>query len=221
MHSCPSLPDGARPQAEFDVRLLADSPTRGEVEAYIARRYARCHGAHIQHFMPWLLAARRGSGWAAALGLRLAGRDALFLEQYLDRPIEATLAGAGCGPARRGEVVEIGNLAASSRRGGQLLIALLIETLHADGFRWLVFTATRRVRALVLELGFPLRVLASADPRRLGEAGAGWGRYYDAEPLLMAGDLTLGSARLRRHPTLANLLHLHAPVLQTLRGALR
>ena len=118
-------------------------------------------------------------------------------------------------------MVEIGNLAASSRRGGQLLIALLIDTLCADGFRWLVFTATRRVRALVQELGFPLRVLAGADPRRLGEARADWGRYYDAEPLLMAGDLALGSALLHRHPTLANLLHLHAPVQQTLRGMLR
>lgn len=221
MHTCPPVPASARPQAEFDVRLFADPPTRGEVETYIARRYARCHGARLQHFMPWLLAARRGSGWAAALGLRPAGHGPLFLEQYLDVPIEATLAGAGCRPARRGDVVEIGNLAASSRRGGQLLIALLIETLHADGFRWLVFTATRRVRALVRELGFPLRVLASADPRRLGQARAGWGRYYDAEPLLMAGDLALGSALLHRHPTLANLLYLHAPVLQTLRGTLR
>ncbi|GAB4353489.1 MAG: thermostable hemolysin [Immundisolibacter sp.] len=221
MHSCPTLLARARPQAEFDVCPCAEPLTRAQIEAYIARGYARCHGAHVQHFMPCLLAARRRGRWAAALGLRRADSGPLFLEQYLDTPIEAALIGADGRPARRREVAEVGNLAVSSKRGGQLLIALVIETLHADGFRWLVFTATRRVRALVQELGFPLHRLAGADPRRLGEARADWGRYYDAEPLLMAGDLALGSALLHRHPTLANLLHLHAPARQTLRGMLR
>ena len=221
MQACSNLPVTAAPVAAFDVRLYRDEPARAGVEAYIARRYARCHGAHVDAFPPYLLAAERAGGCTAALGLRPAGPAPLFLEQYLDAPIETTVAAGLRQPVERAQVVEIGSLAATSRRGGHLLITLLIEALRGAGFRWLVFTATRPVRALLQELGFPLHALATADPARLGAARATWGRYYEAEPQVMVGDLTVGAARVRADAQLLALTHAHAAALARLTQALR
>jgi hypothetical protein len=203
------------------VRLYRAEPARAAVEAYITRRFARCHGARVDSFLPHLLAAEHDGGCVGALGLRAAGGAPLFLEHYLDAPVEAAVAAAMRQPVERAQVVEIGNLATSSRRAGQVLITLLIEALRGAGFRWLVFTATRQVRALVQDLGFALDALAAADPTRLGGASAAWGRYYDAEPQVMAGDLAAGAAHIRRFAPLAALTQTHAPALARIGEALR
>ncbi|MFZ5491073.1 MAG: thermostable hemolysin [Pseudomonadota bacterium] len=221
MQSCPPLPAELPPAAAFDVRLHGCDADRDAVEAYIARRYARCHGAHIDVFMPQLLVAGQGHRHAAAVGLRPAGPQPLFLEQYLDGPVEAALAAGLRQPVERAQAVEIGNLAVSNRLAGQLLITLLIEALRGAGFRWLVFTATRPVRALVQGLGFPLETLAAADPARLGVARAAWGRYYEAEPRVMAGDLAAGVAHIRAEPSLVAMTQAHLPTLARLLPALQ
>jgi hypothetical protein len=203
------------------VRLYRAEPARAAVEAYITRRFARCHGARVASFLPHLLSVEQAGGCVGALGLGAAGGVPLFLEQYLDAPVEAAVASAMRQPVERAQVVEIGNLATSSRRAGQVLITLLIEALRGAGFRWLVFTATRQVRALVQDLGFALDTLAAAEPARLGGASAAWGRYYETEPWVMAGDLAAGAAHIRRCAPLAALAQAHAPALARIGEALR
>lgn len=220
MNTAASLPATLPSPPVFDVRLHAAEPARAAVETYIARRYARCHGAQVDVFMPRLLAAEQAGRCVAAVGLRAAGAEPLFLEHYLDAPVEAAVAAALRQPVERTQVVEIGNLAVSNRRAGQVLITLLIEALRGAGFRWLVFTATRPVRALVQGLGFPLHALAPADPARLGAGRATWGRYYEAEPQVMAGDLAAGVAHLRADAGLLALTRAHASALGRLQQAL-
>lgn len=221
MQTCSRLPAPVASTGEFDVRVCGPQAARADIEAYIARRYLRSHDARIDAFMPLLLAAAHRDGYAAALGLRPAGSEPLFLERYLDAPIETAVAAGLQQPIERARVVEVGHLAASCRSGGQLLIVLLIEALRGAGFRWLVCTATRQVRALVQSLGLPLHALAAADPARLGEGRAAWGRYYEAEPLVMAGDLAVGVAHIRADARLLALTEVHAPALARLTQALR
>jgi hypothetical protein len=220
MQSARLLTDASSPAAAFDVCLYAAEPARAAVETYIARRYARCHGAQVDVFMPRLLVAQNDGRCLAAVGLRAAGAQPLFLEQYLDAPVEAAVAAGLRQPVERTQVVEIGNLAVSNRRAGQVLITLLIEALRGAGFRWLVFTATRPVRALVQGLGFPLENLAPADPSRLGAGRATWGRYYEAEPQVMAGDLAAGVAHIRADADLLALTRAYASTLGRLLQAL-
>jgi hypothetical protein len=208
------------PAGTFDVQLLGDQPDRARVESYIARRFARCHGARVATFMPRLLAATCGDRLGAALGLRPAATAPLFLETYLDAPVQMALADILGQPVQRARLVEVGNLAASNRHAGQLLVALLIAALRGAGFRWLVFTATRPVRERVAALGLPLHALAAADPARLGAARGVWGRYYDADPWVMAGDLALG-VRLMHATPLAALLDAHPQALARVTQALR
>ena len=55
--------------------------------------------------------------------------------------------------------------------------------------RAVTFTATRELRNTFTRLGLELRVLAHADRRRVPGGGAGWGRYYAHDPMVMLGEL--------------------------------
>ena len=45
-------------------------------------------------------------------------------------------------------------------------------------------------------LGLPLLALAKADPARLGAHAGDWGRYYEAQPVVVAGPIRLALERI-------------------------
>jgi hypothetical protein len=47
-------------------------------------------------------------------------------------------------------------------------------------------------------LGLDIIELAPADALRLPDAGAGWGRYYDNDPIVCAGGISSGLACFER-----------------------
>ncbi len=168
-------------------------PSRPEFEGFIAARFGRAYGARVNHFLPHLLGVRDGLGrWQAAAGYGAADSARLFLEQYLDVPVEQALAVALERPIARGDVVEVGNLAAVSAGMARQLIPRLARHLHRLGYRWVVFTATRPLRNAFLRLGLRPLALAPADPARLPDGGASWGAYYEQDPVVMAGKIALG-----------------------------
>jgi hypothetical protein len=166
-------------------------PQRASFEQFIAGCFDRAHGAHVTHFLPYLLGVRDALWrWKAASGYAAALDGALFLEQYLDQPVEEALTAATGRPVHRVQIVEAGNLASASPGMARALIPLVARHLHRMGYRWVVFTATREVRATLHRLGLePLR-LARADPARLLDAGRSWGRYYQHDPLVMGGKIS-------------------------------
>lgn len=122
-------------------------PERRAFEQFIAERFSRAYGARLTHFLPHLLGVMDGlARWQAAAGYAAAGAQALFLEQYLDRPIELALGAAVGRPIARGSIVEVGNLAAISAGMARALIPQLARHLHRMGYRWVAFTATRALR---------------------------------------------------------------------------
>jgi hypothetical protein len=168
-------------------------PERRAFEQFIAERFSRAYGARLTHFMPHLLGVIDGlARWQAAAGYAAAGAQQLFLEQYLDRPIEQALGAAIGRPIARGSIVEVGNLAASSAGMARALIPQLARHLHRMGYRWVAFTATRALRNSFHRLGLKPLPIAAADRARLADRGASWGSYYDQDPVVMAGKISLG-----------------------------
>jgi hypothetical protein len=168
-------------------------PQRGAFEEFIAERFSRAYGAQLTHFLPHLLGVRDRLGrWQAAAGYAAAGAQELFLEQYLDHPVEQALAAAVGRPIARGSVVEVGNLAAVSAGMARALIPQLARHLHRMGYRWVAFTATRALRNSFHRLGLTPLAIAPADPARLPDGGASWGTYYEQDPVVMAGRIALG-----------------------------
>lgn len=205
LHSC-SGREGARLQALCEAPAPGDdiltvhepdSPTRQEVERFIAAIYRARFGADVDVFAP-LLVSRRGTDGelCAAAGYRPADAGALFLERYLDAPVEHALG------APRSQIVEVGHLAACRAGEGRRLILQLGPWLAGNGFRWAVSTMTEELRHLFRRLGVAQRALGVADPGRLGDAAKDWGRYYEHHPTVLAsaiGPALQARARRERH----------------------
>ena len=188
-----------------------DHPRREHVERFIRSVFERAHGASVEAFYPHLLGFGATEGLRAVVGYRDGASQGLFAEQYLDAPADELLAGRIGHPVRREELVEVGNLALSEPGHARWVIAATTALLAAAGYRWVLFTAIRPLANAFRRLGLRPVALAEADPARLPDGGASWGRYYDASPVVYAGDILAGASKLHagswgRRPRLRALL---------------
>lgn len=185
----------------LSLYLLKQNPCtkrRGELENFIRVRFAEHYGAKIQHFMPCLLGLEDQVGQLqAAVGVRGAEADELFLERYLGRPIEQEITARNGRYLQRREVVEVGNLAAVGAGHARLLIVALTDVLVALGFRWVAFTGTSTLLNSFQRLGLSPLSLGMADPACVGDELSAWGSYYATRPQVMVGDIYAGHQRLQ------------------------
>lgn len=175
-----------------------------DLTQFVAERFASVHGARVSALMPWQAVLRRRDGQLlASVGLRLAGREPLFLEQYLDGPIEQQLATQLQQPVDRSAILELGNLAS---RGGmaRLLIMLMVRYLNQQQFRYVTFTATTQVQGLFDQLGLAPICLARAQAQRVTDPDC-WGRYYEHGPKVLAGSIAQGWQQLQASGLAARL----------------
>lgn len=202
----PDLPAERPPaiseSARTGLRLLehrADSLGRRAAEAFIRRRFAEAYGARVEHFMPRLFTVADAEGRVCgAFGLRPASSE-LFLEAYLDVPVEQAIARHAGLPVARRHIVEVGHFAGAAPGAVRAMIALLAGQLSREGFRWVVFTGTTGLRNAFDRLGLAPVELASAEASRLPKSNRDdWGSYYDHGPRVAFGCVGEGCAVLSR-----------------------
>lgn len=199
--------DEPKPQHAVELELLAEGESpRPQVERFIQAMFKRAYQARISHFLPYLLSMREEGRVVAALGIRPALQTALFLEAYLDKPVENVLAEKAGHPIDRNRLVEVGNLASGHGGGARALIITLTAYLKGAGYEWVAFTATPKVRNNFARLGIELIPLARADGERLGSARDDWGSYYDQAPVVVAANVAAGADSLRRTMAAEQLL---------------
>jgi hypothetical protein len=165
-----------------------DATDRAEIEQFIADIFYHSCGAKIRFFLPVLMSLRDLDGkLIAACGIRGAGTERLFLENYMDQPVEQVLSKRLGSPVARSDIVEIGNYSVAETGMSRLLISAIFDQLHATSKQWAVFTAIQLVRnALIRQNIFP-RILCDADIKRLPpEELSEWGDYYEQNPQVMA-----------------------------------
>lgn len=169
----------------FSGRNAAD---RAEIEQFIAGVFFNACGAKIKAFLPTLMSLRDLEGrLIAACGIRNAGAERLFLENYTDQPVEQLLSVKTGSTVLRSDIVEIGNYSVAELGYSRMLIAAIFHQLHATSKQWAVFTAIQLVQnALIRQNIFP-KVLGDADINHLPvEDRADWGDYYAQNPKVMA-----------------------------------
>jgi hypothetical protein len=173
---------------------VADSAIQQRrIEQYIHDVFATAYQADVRHFLPLLLGIRETGGeYIAAAGLQPANMDTLYLEKYLDGPVEKILGNRMQLDIDRRHIIEAGNLAITNRGGARNLITTLLAYLYQAGYQWAVFTAVPVLINKFRKLGLPLTKLADADPHRLGQEADMWGRYYDYKPTVVAGHIPTG-----------------------------
>ena len=181
------------------------STGRQRLEACIASKFDGQYGAKVQHFLPYLLSLNESTQLGAVVGIRLAAQSPLFLEQYLETRIEQAISSAAHTPVDRGQIVEIGNLAAAVRGSAPILFAVLAIVLDLAGVRWVACTATPQVQILFDKLSFPTHALCTAEASALGENAQEWGAYYDSLPKVTIGDTRIAAEVARTNPEVRNL----------------
>jgi hypothetical protein len=165
----------------------AGARERPRVEGFIRHGFERAYGARLTRLMPTLMALHRDAEIVAACGLRAAAVEPLFLETYLDQPVEVALSRETATPLVRADIVEVGNLVIARAGYARRLIFHLTTHLHATGPAWVVFTAVPALRNNFRRLGIPLVTLGAADGNRLpATARAEWGDYYEQAPMVTA-----------------------------------
>ncbi|TXT40208.1 MAG: hypothetical protein FD135_1519 [Comamonadaceae bacterium] len=172
------------------------SPRRQEAEDFIKRIFADRYNAKVTSFTPNLMVLEQRGAIVAAAGWRSAKDSALFLERYLDTPIEQAMAHLAPSPISRDRIVEVGHLAAQRPGSSIFLFRAMASYLHAEGFEWVASTATQELVGIFSKLGLPPLALAAANPERLNGLASNWGSYYDTQPIVAAGRIKAALQRM-------------------------
>lgn len=181
------------PQAQaLAPQVIVCSPSsalRPRLERFIQDGFRRSHGAAVHSFMPVLLGLLDDDGRIlGAAGYRPATHERLYLEHYLDQPIENLIAGLHpTEQVQRSGIAEIGNFACADSTIGLTLMTMLADFLLDQEKPWAVFTATRAVRRMTRQLGIGLTEIGRANPSRVAGGTDDWGAYYSTDPRVMLG----------------------------------
>lgn len=182
----------------FDV-IRQNDPEWNKVTGFIHDTYLRAYGAEVNSFMPQIMRVSNADGeYRAVMGYREAGEGRLFLELYLDEPIEVAISRYLGKQVERSLIVEVGNLAEVS--AGEARMAIIAGTAYmwSRGFRWVAFTGVARMRNVFRRFGLDTRELMVADESRLSpDELAKWGTYYQGNPVVCFADIKQGYDNLQ------------------------
>lgn len=163
----------------------------------VQRRYKEAFGASlVPCFSAWRHCGETPAS-GAALGYQRAGDAPLFLEAYLDMPVEQAVAEVLGRPVERAAIVEIGNFASDNALAMIELWGAAANDLGGAS-EVAVATLTAPLRRMFARIGLPIVVLAPADPARLGRQRGEWGSYYDQDPQVCMGLIAEGQQAISR-----------------------
>lgn len=191
------------------------SPERRRVERFLEREFRHTYNACIGEHYPTLMSVQDDDGTIlGALGFRYASAENLFLEQYLDMPVETALSAAGEPASTRNDIVEVGNLASHGSGASIFMFTALTAYLSQQGKKYITVTATDFLHRYFTRLGVEPLLLGHADQNRLSDGGRGWGSYYQTQPRILAGHIVSAYEKLQQYLHMSmveetSLLHAH------------
>jgi len=195
----------------------AGSVSRKTVEDYIRDQFSVIYEAKISSFMPYLITMNCEGAISATAGMRPADQQPLFLEQYLEQPIEQSLSIQTRTTISRHHIVEIGNLAATRRGSSQLLFLILTGLLAQTQFKWIVFTGNQQIAKSLQRLGVDLHNLGNADPDQLSlNRQSDWGSYYQGNPHVFCANIGQGKNAMDSSLKCSAIFDLHEKSIASL-----
>lgn len=163
----------------------------------IRQQYAAVHGADPVISYQDLFVEKNADRVSAVCGYRRASAGKLFLEAYLDKPVEDVLEAALGRKFLRHDIVEIGSLAAET---APAMIALWSRAANELAYKAEVAVAvlTSPLRRMFGRIGLSLKEIEPASGERLDAGAQRWGRYYAQDPFICAGFIAEGQQKLAR-----------------------
>lgn len=198
------------------------SPERRRVERFLEREFRQTYNARITEHYPLLMSVQDDEGTIlGALGFRFAGVEKLFLEQYLDEPIESVLAASCADSTARNSIVEVGSLASHGNGASIFLFTALTAYLAQQGKQYITVTATDFLHRYFMRIGVEPLLLGHAEQARLPDGGVTWGTYYETGPRILAGQILPAYKKLQQHLHMSlveDVSHLHAQLHERTHG---
>jgi hypothetical protein len=189
--------------ANFSVVTPSDD-LRARVEDEIRTTYWERFQARLNRLPRTLVASVSTSGIIeCAAGVRFSEHD-FFSECYLDLPVEIALQHRFGLPVQRNRIIEVCNLAGRKPGRSQSFIASFIEFAESDEFDWVIFTATKSLRALLERSGLRMTQLGRAERFRVANP-SDWGSYYEHDPRVMAVHRDASPGYRRHRPARAGV----------------
>lgn len=153
-------------------------------------RFQHCFGSELTQFYPIILTSWLKGELQAVVGVRTAVDGPLFLEQYLNSPVEVLFEELSL---NRSQIVEIGGFAALDKMAAIPLMEKTANVLLEMGFVHAVCTANKPIRRCLSSINVPFEQLAMADSKMLQDSAENWGSYYASMPFVLAGDIQTGA----------------------------
>jgi hypothetical protein len=174
-----------------------DSEKFAELSRFISDVFDRYYKAQITVGAPKIMAVIDQKDQAmSALAIRPANLENLFLEQYLEAPIEEVLSKKLGKKVSRREIVEIGSLASKRKHAARFLYVALAAYLKARGYKYVVATGTSYLYEYFSKAHLHPQILGPADKEKLVDKNTNWGTYYDSNPQVMVIDVERGNLML-------------------------
>lgn len=189
-------------------------PDRQRVENYIREKFRQRYGANVNSFLPELLTLSCKQRLCAVVGIRMAEKEPLYLENYLDAPVEQEIGFHFKTAIPRLQIIEIGNLVSTWRGSSQLLFVCLTDLLARVEREWVAFTATHEVEQLLKKMNFTLVHLADAALDKVEQTADQWGSYYEDKPKVMFGHVPSAMAILKQHSLMVSSLSLFSEQIE-------
>jgi hypothetical protein len=186
---------------------------RNALEAAVKEGFLVAYNATLKSFMPLLCQYTTSEG-QCTLGLRQA-TSSLFIEQYTAEPIEHFL----LEQTPRSKIFELGNLCSTHRKATLGHFIVVNEALYHTGAKYLVFCATKKVRAMLRLLGVNCTEIAVANSFVV-ENPLSWGSYYANQPTVCVVSLEQAHQQIVKTTELYSLLRQNQHEIDTLANAL-
>jgi hypothetical protein len=210
-----------KPSEQFipqsDLLLVSRHENKEMVKQFAEARFKAAYNADVNDFLPNMLALLNNQlSIQASVGYQSAAENRLYLEHYLDQPIESAIAKQlNISTPQRSEILEVGNLASLSPGATRRLILNLACHFQKQGYKWLAITATSHVKNSFekLNVGLDLHRVCKAKASAVVDTNSNWGSYYEHNPEVYIGDIDAGINVLKNNPVLGKLLaRLKTPV---------
>lgn len=180
-----------RPRARSHFFVAERGSTmRSSLEARVRSGFGHHFNACIEGFMPDLAVYEHATGASGVIGIRGAGDEPLFLENYLDHPVETVIHLVSGEEVTRDAIVEVGQFVVDDRDIVTCFFRDLVPFLQSQGFAWICFTGTNRIRALLARIRFAGFPVTLASQERLVDPKDKWGSYYEHDPVVVVGKLS-------------------------------
>ena len=175
----------------ISIRVLnGHSPDFQPAKNFISKAYELEFGASIEVNYPTLISVYDGCGKIlAAVGLRRAGDEPLFLEQYIKQPLESALFPFAPHDINRKAIAELGSFATSRSSASIYLMGATAAYLVMQKVEYASVTATDKLVRLFGLFNFDIRVICPAQKSALHCNDVDWGSYYDCNPQVAIGSV--------------------------------